>query len=150
MLALFSSYGGEVLRRGVPRVIAIGPAVLLVFIVGLYDDLVGMSAHRKLLGQSVAATYVSLNGLTISCLGSHILPQWVAVPLTILWLIGCTNAFTLIDGLDRLAGRVAFFAVLSVFVAAVINSDIRLDLSTLRLAGALLRFLRDNFNPASG
>jgi UDP-GlcNAc:undecaprenyl-phosphate GlcNAc-1-phosphate transferase len=149
MLALFSSYGGEVLRRGVPRVIAIGPAVLLVFIVGLYDDLVGMSAHRKLLGQSVAATYVSLNGLTISCLGSHILPQWVAVPLTILWLIGCTNAFNLIDGLDGLAGSVGFFASLSVFVAAVINSDIGLALATLPLAGALLGFLRYNFNPAS-
>src|SRR5215471_4327904 len=148
-LALYSGYGVEVLHRAVPRLVAIGPALALVFVVGLWDDLVGLGPYIKLSGQLVAAIYVMWRGIHVPVLGSYILSPWVAIPLSVLWLIGCTNAFNLIDGLDGLAGSVGFFASITVFVAAFSNNDFGLALATIPLAGALLGFLWYNFSPAS-
>jgi UDP-GlcNAc:undecaprenyl-phosphate GlcNAc-1-phosphate transferase len=149
VLALFSGYGVEVLHRAVPRLIAIGPALLIIFFIGFWDDIAGLGPYRKLLGQLLAAVYVTWNGVHILCLGSYVVSSWIALPLSIVWLIGCTNAFNLIDGLDGLAGSVGFFASITVFVAAFLNNDFGLALATIPLAGALLGFLRYNFNPAS-
>jgi UDP-GlcNAc:undecaprenyl-phosphate GlcNAc-1-phosphate transferase len=148
-LALYSGYGVEVLHRAVPRLVAIGPALVLVFVVGLWDDIAGLGPYFKLAGQLVAAIYVTWHGIQIPVLGSYILNPWVAIPLSVFWLIGCTNAFNLIDGLDGLAGSVGFFASITVFVAAFLNNDFGLALATIPLAGALLGFLRYNFSPAS-
>jgi UDP-GlcNAc:undecaprenyl-phosphate GlcNAc-1-phosphate transferase len=147
-LALFSGYGVELLHRAVPRLVAIVPALGIIFLVGLWDDIAGLGPYVKLLGQLVAAVYVTSRGVHIVVLGSHVLSPWSAMPLSILWLIGCTNAFNLIDGLDGLAGSVGFFASLTVFVAAFLNNDFGLALATIPLAGALLGFLWYNFNPA--
>jgi UDP-GlcNAc:undecaprenyl-phosphate GlcNAc-1-phosphate transferase len=65
------------------------------------------------------------------------------------WLVACTNAFNLIDGVDGLASGVALSATLTTFAAAVLQSDSGLALATAPVAGALLGFLRYNFNPAS-
>jgi UDP-GlcNAc:undecaprenyl-phosphate/decaprenyl-phosphate GlcNAc-1-phosphate transferase len=71
------------------------------------------------------------------------------VPLTMAWLLGCTNAFNLIDGIDGLAAGVGLFATLTTLIAALLGSNPALALATGLLAGALLGFLRYNFNPAS-
>ena len=76
-------------------------------------------------------------------------PVWLSVPLTVLWLVACANAVNLIDGIDGLATGVALVATLSTLVAALLQSNFPLALATAPLAGALLGFLRYNFNPAS-
>ena len=69
--------------------------------------------------------------------------------MTLVWLVMCANAFNLIDGLDGLASGMGLFATLTTFLAAVLHGNESLALVTLPLAGALLEFLRYNFNPAS-
>ena len=74
---------------------------------------------------------------------------WWTLPLTLLWLVACMNAFNLIDGVDGLASGLGLFATVTTFVAALLQKNVPLALATIPLAGALLGFLRYNFNPAS-
>jgi UDP-GlcNAc:undecaprenyl-phosphate/decaprenyl-phosphate GlcNAc-1-phosphate transferase len=69
--------------------------------------------------------------------------------LTVLWLVGCTNAFNLIDGMDGLAAGVGLVATVTMLIAALTQGNLPLALATMPLAGALLGFLRYNFNGAS-
>src|SRR2546421_10492649 len=75
--------------------------------------------------------------------------MWVSIPVTVIWLVGCTNAFNLIDGLDGLAAGVGLFATLTMVLSALANQNLDMAMVTIPLAGALLAFLRYNFNPAS-
>ena len=124
-------------------------AACVVFLTGFVDDLFGLRPWQKLTGQALASIIACLGGATIGHIGGWELPAILNYPLTIFWLIGCANAFNLIDGMDGLAAGVGTFATLSVVIAAVINQDWYLAIATLPLAGALLGFLRYNFNPAS-
>jgi UDP-GlcNAc:undecaprenyl-phosphate GlcNAc-1-phosphate transferase len=72
-----------------------------------------------------------------------------ALPVTIVWIVGCTNAINLIDGLDGLAAGISLFAALTMLVAALIGHNYPMALVAVPLVGALLGFLRYNFNPAS-
>jgi len=71
------------------------------------------------------------------------------VPLTLLWLGGCANAFNLIDGVDGLAAGLGLFATITVLVSALLHGNVALALATAPLGGALAGFLRFNFNPAT-
>src|SRR6202023_4148786 len=73
----------------------------------------------------------------------------IGLPITVLWVIGITNAFNLIDGLDGLAAGSALFSTLVVFVVAIFSGSSLVSLLTIALAGAILGFLRFNFNPAT-
>src|ERR1035438_10682805 len=77
--------------------------------------------------------------------------QWASwsLLLTIGWLIFCTNALNLIDGVDGLATGLGLFAAATMFLAALLQSNVPLALATVPLVGALLGFLRYNFNPAT-
>jgi len=75
--------------------------------------------------------------------------HWLSFPVTVFWLVACTNAFNLIDGLDGLAAGAGFFATATMIVAAVLDHNLALALATVPLAGSLLAFLCFNFNPAS-
>lgn len=122
--------------------------------VGLYDDLRGMRARYKLGLQLVIAAVVYALGLRVTTLS---LPLFGIVPLspavglafTVVWLVGITNAFNLIDGLDGLAAGAALFALMTLFVAASINHQDGAALVTMILAGATIGFLLYNFHPAS-
>ena len=81
--------------------------------------------------------------------GTHDLPWWIGLPLTILWVLAITNAFNLIDGLDGLAAGSALFSTMVVFVVALLSGSSLVALLTIALAGAILGFLRFNFNPAT-
>jgi UDP-GlcNAc:undecaprenyl-phosphate GlcNAc-1-phosphate transferase len=76
-------------------------------------------------------------------------PEWAGAVLTVIWLIGCTNALNLIDGLDGLAAGVGLLASVTTCIAGLLQHNIELALLTAPLIGALLGFLRYNFNPAS-
>lgn len=125
------------------------PAVGLMFMIGLTDDLLGMRASHKLALQVVAATWAVAMGARIPVLEGHPETAWLMWPISILWLVGCTNAFNLIDGMDGLASGVGLFATLTTLLAAILQGNTGLAMATVPLAGCLLAFLRYNFNPAS-
>jgi UDP-GlcNAc:undecaprenyl-phosphate/decaprenyl-phosphate GlcNAc-1-phosphate transferase len=125
----------------------------LVFLLGVYDDLRGAGPYAKFAVQGIAGAMLFAGGLRIDGLpvlfGNHQFSWMVALPLTIVWVIAITNAFNLIDGLDGLAAGSALFSTLVVFVVALLSHSTVVSLMTLALAGAILGFLRFNFNPAT-
>jgi UDP-GlcNAc:undecaprenyl-phosphate GlcNAc-1-phosphate transferase len=126
------------------------PAAILVFAIGLIDDLLGLKPWQKLVGEIIAALIAFRAGVHIDFVNQfHNLHFWISLPVTVLWLVGCANAFNLIDGLDGLAAGVGLFATLTSLVAALAHNNLQLALVTAPLAGCLLGFLRYNFNPAS-
>ena len=125
------------------------PGAALAFGIGLLDDLFNLRAWIKLVGQVAAAGLACVGGVRILSIGGAPTDAWWNVPLTILWLLACMNAFNLVDGLDGLAVGVGLFATLTVFAAAMMQHNMVLAVATFPLAGALLAFLCYNFNPAT-
>src|SRR5262249_14709902 len=117
---------------------------------GVYDDVHSVGPYWKFLVQAIAGAMLFAGGLRIFDLpvlfGTHQFSWYTGLPLTILWVMAITNAFNLIDGLDGLAAGSALFSTLVVFVVALVGN---LSLISLALAGAILGFLRYNFNPAT-
>ncbi len=127
-----------------------GSAVILAL--GFYDDLKGLSYKAKFGGQFAAALILLAAGIRIEFItfpfGDTIyLAPWIAVPLTLLWVVGITNAVNLIDGIDGLAAGVSAIAAVVMF-ALMWGEFPVLALLSLVLAGAALGFLPHNFNPA--
>jgi UDP-GlcNAc:undecaprenyl-phosphate GlcNAc-1-phosphate transferase len=125
----------------------------LVFLLGVYDDVRGVGPYFKFSVQGIAATMLFMGGLRIVNIpvlfGTHELPWFIGLPFTVLWVLAITNAFNLIDGLDGLAAGSALFSTLVVFVVAMLNGPSPVSVMTIALAGAILGFLRYNFNPAT-
>src|ERR1700683_1124010 len=125
----------------------------LIFLLGLYDDISSVGPYTKFAVQGIAAIMLFAGGLGIQALpvlfGARHLAWYMGLPLTVLWVIGITNAFNLIDGLDGLAAGSALFSTFIVFVVAVSSGSSSMSLLTIALAGAILGFLRFNFNPAT-
>jgi UDP-GlcNAc:undecaprenyl-phosphate/decaprenyl-phosphate GlcNAc-1-phosphate transferase len=130
----------------------LAPATV-VFLLGIYDDLHTAGPYLKFAVETLAAIMLFAGGLRILGIpvlfGKHQLPWFVALPLTILWVLAITNAFNLIDGLDGLAAGSALFSTLVAFVVALLNGQSLITVMTIALAGAILGFLRYNFNPAT-
>jgi len=125
------------------------PGAALVFAIGLLDDLFSLRAWQKLIGQFAAAGLAYWSGVRILSIAGASTDAWWNLPLTLLWLLACMNAFNLVDGLDGLAAGVGMFATVTVFIAALIQHNMVLAVATFPLAGALLGFLCYNFNPAT-
>jgi UDP-GlcNAc:undecaprenyl-phosphate GlcNAc-1-phosphate transferase len=149
MLLLSPLQGGIVLEEHVWLFWRLLPAAGLIFAIGVADDLWDLKPWQKLLGELAAAVLAYGAGVQIQMIGYHYVEGWWVLPLTILWLLACTNAFNLIDGIDGLASGVGLFATLTVLIVALIQQNFALALVVVPLAGALLGFLRYNFNPAS-
>ena len=113
------------------------------FLVGLIDDIKKTPPYAKLLGQIVAACTAVYSGITF-----EMLPTVLAIPVTILWIVGVTNAFNLIDNMDGLAVGIAVIAGGILFVYSFLNGVLFVALVSLALAGASLGFLIFNFHPA--
>lgn len=127
----------------------LAPAVGIIFAVGLIDDLRGMSAWQKLTGQLLAAGVAFASGVHVHAIGGYVVPGWMELPATLGWLVLITNAVNLIDGMDGLATGVALFATLTILTAGLQGNNVPLAMAVVPLAGALLGFLRYNFNPAT-
>ena len=126
---------------------------LAIALLGLYDDLRGAGARLKFAVQFAVALALYGAGFQVELLanpfGEPFALGSLALPFTLLWMVGLINAINLIDGLDGLAGGVAFIGVGTNFVLAVARGDVLLALFMSALAGAVLGFLVFNFNPAS-
>lgn len=122
---------------------------------GFIDDIKDIKAKYKFVFQMVAATIVyvfgiSIIGVKIPFIYNHLIDFGVfAYPITVLWILGITNAVNLIDGLDGLAAGISSIAATSlllIFIAT--GAPIEAIIITLILVGATLGFLPYNFNPA--
>ncbi|HZL56643.1 MAG TPA: MraY family glycosyltransferase [Bryobacteraceae bacterium] len=122
---------------------------LVIFLTGLIDDFVSLRPVVKLLGQIVAAGVAFASGIRIDSVAGIDLPVWIALPLTIFWLLLTTNALNMIDGLDGLCAGIGFWGALASAAAAAATGNPMLVYTALPLAGALLGFLFFNFNPAT-
>jgi UDP-GlcNAc:undecaprenyl-phosphate/decaprenyl-phosphate GlcNAc-1-phosphate transferase len=140
---------GEMVRSHLEVVRNLFPAATIVFFTGLLDDLMGLKPWQKFAGQFIAAAVAVWAGVQIPAIVWHQLPSWCAIPVTVLWLVGCTNAFNLIDGLDGLAAGVGLLATITILIAALLDHNFELAIATVPLTGALLGILCFNFNPAS-
>jgi UDP-GlcNAc:undecaprenyl-phosphate GlcNAc-1-phosphate transferase len=147
-LFLFSPLNGAA-SVNVPFALGLLPAVVVIFLVGLLDDLVGLRSWEKLVGQVIAACMAYAGGVHVLGVAGFAAAGWWALPITVAWLVACSNAFNLIDGMDGLATGVGLFAAFTTLAAALLQNNALLALATAPLVGALLAFLRYNFNPAS-
>ncbi|MFC2947539.1 glycosyltransferase family 4 protein [Virgibacillus sediminis] len=153
-LAIFLSFLlGVVLYM--PDTIRAWPILLGAFIIiaiGMMDDLMELSAKTKFGGQLIAALVTVLGGVQIEFItlpfGDRIEFGYFAIPLTILWIVGITNAINLIDGLDGLAAGVSAIAMMTISGMAISMGNEFIALIGLLLLGSTLGFLVYNFHPA--
>ena len=144
----------DVLGQSRREVAAVLISSTLVFAYGLFDDLVGAKAKWKFLAQGAAALLlfalgVRIHAVTVPLVGSLEVPTTLSLALTLVWVIGISNAFNLIARLDGLATGAALFASLVMAAASLVNGRPLVTVVSLALVGALTGFLRYNFNPAS-
>lgn len=133
--------------------LALAPAVC-VFLLGIYDDLRGLNATVKFTVQGLAAALFywlggRIEALSLPLVGHVVLPEAAGFIVTIVWIVAITNAFNLIDGIDGLATGAALFAAMVMIAVSVVAGHPFVTVLALVLAGALVGFLRYNFNPAS-
>jgi len=125
----------------------------LIFLLGLWDDVWPVNARVKFTVQAIAAVLLYAEGFRIRYFyllaGDNPLYPVVSLGLTILWVLWITNAFNLIDGMDGLSAGSALFSTAVVFIVSIALGNGFEALITAALAGAILGFLRYNFNPAS-
>ncbi|MDF2572536.1 MAG: UDP-N-acetylglucosamine 2-epimerase [Sporomusa sp.] len=130
---------------------------IIIAVLGIIDDIKALSAKLKFPIQIVAALIVAFTGTRIefvtnpfSEIGISTFGPWISYPITVLWIVGITNAINFIDGLDGLAAGVSSIASLSLFFVSVIRDDPNIHTAVLAamLAGSTLGFLPYNFNPA--
>ena len=117
----------------------------IALMVGLIDDFGVLNPAQKLVGQTLAALVLVKSGTYIKL---TFLPVWLAVPLTILWILAVMNALNIIDIMDGLASGVSVIAALSIAIANFMSGRNSIAFLSIVLAGAVLGFLRHNFHPA--
>ncbi|MGB5914796.1 MAG: MraY family glycosyltransferase [Phormidesmis sp.] len=123
------------------------------FLIGLIDDLFGLSPLSRLIMQSAVASVawfvgVDIRFLTIPFLGLTQLPVWLSLIVTVVWLVGMANAINWIDGLDGLAAGVSGIAAMVMMIVSFYMGQPSAALIAAALAGGSLAFLKYNFNPA--
>jgi len=127
----------------------------IIILIGALDDRFELSAKVKLLGQIIAACVVVFGfdvhiDLVNIPFGETMQPiaEWIGIPLTILWIVGVTNAINLIDGLDGLAAGVSGIAIATIAVMATLMGFQPVILLSTLLLGGIIGFLVFNFHPA--
>jgi UDP-GlcNAc:undecaprenyl-phosphate GlcNAc-1-phosphate transferase len=129
--------------------------MLIIFVTGMVDDLYGLSPLRKFFGEVCAVlTTMVVSHIYVRTLGDLfgygeiILPLWLALPFTLVAIIGVVNAFNLIDGLDGLAGGVSVITLAAFGMLAYHMGNSEVLILSVALLGAVLGFLKYNFFPA--
>ncbi|MBQ5796652.1 MAG: undecaprenyl/decaprenyl-phosphate alpha-N-acetylglucosaminyl 1-phosphate transferase [Firmicutes bacterium] len=128
----------------------------LMYLVGVVDDLKGISAKVKLLGQIACAAILYCFSIRITTMANLLpwgpglirFPVVISFLVTMVWIVGVTNAVNLIDGLDGLAAGVCCIASLSIAYTAHLHDRMTTCSIMSALAGACVGFLMFNFNPA--
>lgn len=119
-------------------------AAFALALVGLADDLRGLGIAPRILTQAAAGAAIWWVGGGTQLTGEG----WADLFLTVMWVVGITNAFNLLDNMDGLSAGVAAIAALAFFVIAVMNGQFLVAALSVALAGCAVGFLRHNFHPA--
>jgi UDP-GlcNAc:undecaprenyl-phosphate/decaprenyl-phosphate GlcNAc-1-phosphate transferase len=143
-------------QGGTPGIPSIWPGLLLgasiVFVIGVIDDIRGVLPIMKLIGHSTAAAVVIAYGFSVEAItlggGLTIHLGYFAVPVTIFWIVGITNAFNLIDGVDGLASTFALIGLITVVVVEIMVKPTPQLIISAAAIGSLFAFMRYNRNPA--
>lgn len=131
----------------------------IIVIMGYFDDIKPLSAKFKFFIQVLAAILVVSYGIKIDVVTNPLYfindDRWISLgmwsyPITVLWIVGVTNAINLIDGLDGLAAGVSTIASTTLFIVALFTTPSQpvIAMLALLLAGSTAGFLPYNFNPA--
>ncbi|MCK4437281.1 undecaprenyl/decaprenyl-phosphate alpha-N-acetylglucosaminyl 1-phosphate transferase [bacterium] len=127
------------------RLLAILLGGTFILILGLLDDLKEVSPKIKLMGQFLISFLLILFGIKVTLF----LPSFLAIPITIIWVVGITNSLNLLDNMDGLAAGVAAIASIIFFSVALQQGQFFVSAILLVFAGSLLGFLPYNFHPAT-
>ena len=117
----------------------------IIVLLGLVDDIRKLSPWTKFFVQLIASLVLILNGMKLTI---QVLPAFLNLTLTVLWVIGITNAFNIIDVMDGLSAGVAFIASGIFFIIALMTGNMAVGIMSASLCGATFGFLRYNFKPA--
>ncbi|MCU0547718.1 MAG: undecaprenyl/decaprenyl-phosphate alpha-N-acetylglucosaminyl 1-phosphate transferase [Leptolyngbya sp. Prado105] len=159
VIAMFVAWGMggfDALKPGKEsEVLGVAIGGIAFFLIGLADDLFNLSPKTRLVLQTVVSGLVWQSGVQIDFLtnpiaglGLSALPDWLSLPITVVWLVGMANAINWIDGLDGLAAGVSGIAAFVMFWTCLFMGQPHAALFAAALAGATFGFLRYNFNPA--
>ena len=130
---------------------------VIIVILGVFDDIYALPAKLKFVVQIAAALVSVLSGNVIRILSNPnllseepiwVLPAWLSVTITVIWIVAITNAVNLIDGLDGLACGVSTIGSAAMLVIALLVSELDVAMIMGALVGACIGFLPYNFNPA--
>lgn len=124
---------------------------ILVFAVGLWDDIDQVTPATKLAVELIGAIVIAGSGLTmtrVTLLGSTYELGLLAAPLTVVWILVVTNAFNLMDGLDGLAAGLAAIAAGTCAVVLMARDERASAMLLVSLVGAIVGFIAHNFHPA--
>ena len=138
------------------KVLGLLVGALIIAVMGGVDDIVCLNPWIKLLGQVVAALVAIRCGLVFDVISNpnifaeetYIEIGYLSIPLTMLWIVACTNAVNLIDGLDGLAVGVSAISSLTMLIVSLFVSEPVVSLILAALTGACLGFMPYNLNPA--
>lgn len=158
VISIAAVLGAAALLRGswwqLPAELAPGLTfgVLPILLISIVDDIKPVLARRKFLAHLVGAVVAVASGVTLEpvvhLFGSPIHIGIIAAPLSVLWLVGITNAFNIIDGLDGLSAGLALISAASMAAVFALVGQTGMSIGALVLAGALAGFLPYNMHPA--
>ncbi|THE12308.1 undecaprenyl/decaprenyl-phosphate alpha-N-acetylglucosaminyl 1-phosphate transferase [Bacillus timonensis] len=153
-LAIYISFliGFFILQPESPYKYPILIGSIIIIITGILDDMYEISAKWKLFGQLAAAGILIFNGVDVEIVNLPFIGQidlgFMTIPLTLLWIVGVTNAINLIDGLDGLAAGVSAIALITISGMAIIKGDVFVMMLGIIVIASTLGFLIYNFHPA--
>jgi UDP-GlcNAc:undecaprenyl-phosphate GlcNAc-1-phosphate transferase len=153
-LPLVSNLVTDSLRPHTSELFIILIPATLVLLLGVYDDLRGTNAVVKFVSLGlIASLFFAMGGrievLAVPFVGAVHFHPAIGFFITVFWLVGISNAFNLIDGIDGLAPGAALFSSLVILVVSLAGDNPLMVVVALVLCGSLTGFLRYNFNPAS-
>lgn len=143
---------GLVLNQDWRDVVGFGLGCGAIVLLGLFDDRFKLRGRHKLLGQVAASSMLLMSGLVIHrivILGYDFDLGLLAIPFTLFWLVGATNAVNLLDGIDGLATTLGIVLSGAIAAMAAMTGHAAVALVALVFSGSLVGFLRYNFPPAS-
>jgi UDP-GlcNAc:undecaprenyl-phosphate GlcNAc-1-phosphate transferase len=132
--------------RNFDQLVSILLAASWMSFLGLWDDRWGVRPLLKLSGQLIGALFLVANGVQVAL---PYLPHWADVVVTVLWLVGVTNAFNLLDNMDGLSGGVAAIAAAFFVLMSAFSGQYLVGALAAAVLGACIGFLIYNYNPAS-
>jgi UDP-GlcNAc:undecaprenyl-phosphate GlcNAc-1-phosphate transferase len=153
-LAIGVAVGGVKPLGELPQLLWLLAGTLSVVTIGAIDDVRSLGPWPKLAVEVVAGVMALAGGYGFSAVTNPFTGGYIALgvfgaPITLLWIVGITNAVNLIDGLDGLAAGVGVIAAVTLIVVAQMQERPEAGLLAATLAGALVGFLVYNFHPAS-